>query len=72
MADVARDYDFQRGTGYVTSMLPAGQWARGEMPEFHYGATGFGLPRPQVMREPGTNLAQLRLADQTVTVNLDR
>ena len=44
-----------RNTGYVTSTTPGyRQWRRGDLPAEMPDETGFGLPRPRFMREPGT------------------
>ena len=43
-----------RNTGYVTSTTPGyQQWRRGSLPDAMPSETGFGLPRPRFMREPG-------------------
>jgi hypothetical protein len=38
-----------------------GQWARGEIPDLGYNYS-FALRRPGLMREPGTNLGTVNLA----------
>lgn len=49
--------------GYVHNVVSTnGQWARGELPPLGYGYT-FALRRPALMREPGTNLGTVNLAN---------
>lgn len=60
-----------RNTGYVHSTAgPAAQWTRGVLPIG--GETGFGLGVPKVMREPGTTMGLLELADRRVVVDLSQ
>lgn len=49
--------------GYSHNVVSTeGQWARGELPDMGYGYT-FALRRPRLMREPGTNLGTVNLAN---------
>lgn len=48
--------------GYVHNVVSDnGQWSRGELPDLGYGYA-FALRRPGLMREPGTNLGTINLA----------
>lgn len=49
--------------GYSHNVVSTnGQWSRGELPPLGYGYT-FALRRPVLMREPGTNLGTVNLAN---------
>jgi hypothetical protein len=49
--------------GYTHNVVSDnGQWSRGELPDTGYGYT-FALRRPRLMREPGTNLGTVNLAN---------
>lgn len=63
--DTAPSVDGPMGSmnaGYVHNVVSTnGQWSRGELPALGYGYT-FALRRPGLMREPGTNLGTINLA----------
>lgn len=49
--------------GYVHNVVSTnGQWSRGDLPDMGYGYA-FALRRPGLMREPGTNLGTVNLAE---------
>ena len=55
-----------RNTGYVTSLVRDGQWTRGEMP-MEGDPNAIALPKPKVMREPGSMMGTYPVVPQRDT-----